>query len=74
MRALRLYAPKALRLDNVDEPGIESNEVLIRVMYVGVCGSDLHIYEGAMMDRVRYPIISRHEFSDIVERIGSQVT
>ncbi len=74
MRALRLYAPKDLRLDNVDEPGIESDEVLIRVMYAGVCGSDLHIYEGAMMDRVRYPIILGHEFSGIVERVGSQVT
>uniref|UniRef100_A0A7C2VBI1 Enoyl reductase (ER) domain-containing protein n=1 Tax=Ignisphaera aggregans TaxID=334771 RepID=A0A7C2VBI1_9CREN len=74
MKALRLHGPKTLRLDDVEEPQIEPDEVLIRVEYAGVCGSDLHVYRGAMRNRVKYPAIPGHEFSGVVARVGSRVT
>lgn len=57
----------------IPEPGPE--EVLIRVMACGVCGSDLHIYEGDQgSTQTIPPLIQGHEFSGIVVKTGSAVT
>jgi len=74
MKALRLHDAKVLRVDDVDEPKISDDEVLIRVRYAGICGTDLHAYKGALRDRVKYPAILGHEFSGVVARVGSKVT
>lgn len=74
IKALRLHEPKVLRVDDVDTPKIGDDEVLIRVKYAGICGTDLHVYRGAMRDRVKYPAILGHEFSGVVEEVGSKVT
>jgi len=41
MKAVRLYNPKDLRVEEVDIPTIGDDEALIKVMAVGVCGSDI---------------------------------
>jgi len=74
MKALRVHGPKLVKLDEVDEPQIEPDEVLLRVKYAGICGTDLHVYRGAMKDRVKYPAIPGHEFSGVVVKVGSKVT
>ena len=40
MKAVRMYAPRDLRVEEVDIPSYASDECLIKVMAVGVCGSD----------------------------------
>lgn len=47
-------------------PRIGDGEALIRVSYVGVCGTDLNIYQGAH-PRVKAPLIMGHEFSGTIE-------
>ncbi len=57
----------------IPEPG--PKEVLIKVMACGVCGSDVHIYEGDQGSTSTVPPqIQGHEFSGIVVRTGSEAT
>jgi 2-desacetyl-2-hydroxyethyl bacteriochlorophyllide A dehydrogenase len=46
--------------------------VLIKVMVSGICGTDIHIFRGEYMGD--YPVIPGHEFSGVVEAVGSGVT
>lgn len=48
-------------------------EVRIRVAYVGLCGTDLHIVHGAMDARVSTPLVFGHEMSGVIESTGPEV-
>ena len=54
------------------KPVPKSDEVLIKVAYTGICGTDIHI----LHDQFSYwpPVIMGHEFSGIVETVGENVT
>ncbi len=69
MKASRLYNPHDLRLDEVPEPVIGEDEVLIRVRAMGVCGSDLHLYSGGRI--IPYPHILGHEFAGEIVQVGA---
>ncbi len=49
-------------------------EVRLQVAYVGICGTDLHIYHGAMDQRVKTPLVIGHEMSGTVAELGAGVT
>jgi 2-desacetyl-2-hydroxyethyl bacteriochlorophyllide A dehydrogenase len=51
----------------------EADEVQIKVAYGGICGTDLHIYHGAMDRRVKMPQIIGHEVSGVVSAVGKGV-
>lgn len=51
-----------------------AGEVQIRVSYVGLCGTDLHILHGSMDARVDTPLVFGHEMSGTIAAIGSGVT
>lgn len=75
MKAAVYHGRHDLRVEEVEvrEPG--EREVLIRVRYCGVCGTDMHIYNGdGGCFEVTPPLIPGHEFSGIVEKVGSAVT
>lgn len=59
-----------------DIPKIGDDDLLIRVEYVGVCGSDLHYYEhGRIGDFiVKYPFVLGHEVAGTVAEVGKNVT
>lgn len=59
MKAMVLRGPRKLALAEVERPALGHNQVLVRVTHSGVCGTDLHIYEGAIP--VRHPLIMGHE-------------
>ena len=71
MKALLMRAPKDLRFEEVPVPEIQEDEVLIKVMAVGVCGSDIPrmLTYGAHVS----PIIPGHEFAGKVVRVGGKV-
>jgi 2-desacetyl-2-hydroxyethyl bacteriochlorophyllide A dehydrogenase len=50
------------------------DELQLNVAYVGICGTDTHIYHGAMDARVKPPQIIGHEMSGSVAAIGSNVS
>lgn len=74
LKALRVHGPKLIKIDDIEEPQIRDDEVLIKVEYGGICGTDLHVYRGAMGERVRYPAIPGHEFSGVVVKVGKDVS
>jgi (R,R)-butanediol dehydrogenase/meso-butanediol dehydrogenase/diacetyl reductase len=49
-------------------------EVRLAVAYVGICGTDLHIFHGAMDHRVKLPQVIGHEMSGTVAAVGAGVT
>jgi len=73
MMAARLHGPGDLRVDQVPHPGPPGRgDVLLRVTAVGICGSDLHIYQDARIGDtvVQEPLILGHEFAGVVEAVG----
>jgi len=64
-RTIRTEAGKLV----TPQPG----EVRLDVAYCGICGTDIHIYHGAMDKRVRLPQIMGHEMSGTVAEIGAGV-
>ena len=74
MKAGILYGDKDIRLGNTPDPEIKPHEVLVKSMFAGICGTDLHVFRGEFKGRVAYPAIQGHEFGGIVEEVGSEVT
>jgi threonine dehydrogenase-like Zn-dependent dehydrogenase len=72
MSALVYESPLQMNVRQVPIPVIQPDEVLIRVAYSGICGSELSGYEGKNSLR-KPPLIMGHEFSGHVEVIGSAV-
>lgn len=72
MMASILYGPKDIRYEEVNIPKLEKNEVLIKVAYAGICGSDLSRSNNENGARL-YPIILGHEFSGVVAEVGTSV-
>lgn len=74
MKAVKWYAPRDMRLVDMDRPKPKPHEVLLRIESVGVCGSDLHYYlEGRIGSAViTSPLVLGHEFGGIVEEVGSE--
>ena len=48
-------------------------EVQLKVSHCGICGTDLHIYHGAMDARVKMPLVMGHETSATVHQVGAGV-
>ena len=66
MKAMVLQGPRDLRPAEVERPALGPNEVLVRVTHSGICGTDLHIFEGRIP--VKYPRIMGHEMiGEVVE-------
>jgi len=76
MKALiKSKAERGLWLDEIAEPGIGINDVLIRVHYTGICGTDVHIYEWDewAQKTIPVPMAIGHEFVGEIVEIGSNV-
>ena len=50
-----------------------TGEVQLKISHCGICGTDLHIYHGAMDARVQMPLVMGHEMSATVHKLGSGV-
>jgi L-iditol 2-dehydrogenase len=73
MKALVIYKPNDLRVEEVDIPKIKDDEVLVKVEAVGICGSDIEIKNGTYPDYIAYPIIPGHETAGTVVEVGKNV-
>ncbi|MET0387725.1 MAG: zinc-dependent alcohol dehydrogenase [Polyangiales bacterium] len=73
MKALVFHTPKHVSVDEVPDPKIEQpRDVVLRVTSTAICGSDLHIYNGAFPQPK--PLVLGHEFMGVVEEVGSAIT
>lgn len=72
MKAALIEKPHILKIVSIDKPKPQPGEILVKVHTCGVCGTDIHIYEGAM-GWARPPLVPGHEFSGIVAELGENV-
>ena len=72
MKALLLKEYKKLELAEMPVPAPRADELLVRVRACGICGSDVHGYDGSTGRRLP-PIVMGHEAAGIVEAVGSAV-
>jgi threonine 3-dehydrogenase len=76
MKALvKSHAEPGLWLEDIAEPTIGINDVLIRVKYAGICGTDVHIYQWDdwAQKTIHVPMAIGHEFVGEVVEVGSNV-
>ncbi|MFB5674983.1 NAD(P)-dependent alcohol dehydrogenase [Paenibacillus terreus] len=76
MKAAVMPKPGEINIEERPVPQLQPDEVLIKVMAVGVCGSDVHYYENGRIGRyvVEKPIILGHECAGMISAVGSAVT
>jgi L-iditol 2-dehydrogenase len=72
MRAVRLHGIKDLRFEEVEEPEIGGDEVLVRVRAATICATDVRIYTYGD-PRVKLPRILGHEFAGDIEEVGANL-
>lgn len=73
MRAAKLVEPKKISIQEVDTPKIGKDDVLIKIRAAGICGTDLHIYQGHRPD-IALPRVMGHELSGEIAEVGESVT
>jgi 2-desacetyl-2-hydroxyethyl bacteriochlorophyllide A dehydrogenase len=71
MQAVVISSPQKIHCSETERPKPGPDEVLVRVMASGICGTDVHIYRGEYLGD--YPVTPGHEFSGVVEKTGSDV-
>ena len=72
MKALQITDTFKMEVIDLPMPEPQAGEVLLRLQYVGFCGSDLNTYRGRNALALK-PVIPGHEISAIVERVGEGV-
>jgi L-iditol 2-dehydrogenase len=72
MRALLLKEYKLLEITDMPEPAVEPDDVLVRVRACGICGSDVHGYDGSAGRRMP-PLVMGHEASGVAIKTGNRV-
>lgn len=84
MKAARFYDRHDIRIEDIPEPKAAAGEVLIKVAWCGICGTDLHEYLDGPIFCPKHghphpisgedsPVTLGHEFSGVVEALGEGV-
>ncbi|MBN2318974.1 MAG: alcohol dehydrogenase catalytic domain-containing protein [Acidobacteria bacterium] len=71
MKAALLTGPEEIKIDEIDEPRLSPNDVMIQPKYIGICGTDISFYFGHR--RVPYPFVLGHEVIGAVAAAGDAV-
>ena len=72
MKALVLSQYRHLELQDLPQPTPAADEVLIQVRACGICGSDVHGYDGSTGRRIP-PLVMGHEAAGVIAALGSEV-
>lgn len=67
-----MTAPGVIEFRETPRPIAAEGQVLVRIMRIGICGSDIHVYHGKH-PFTRYPVTQGHEVSGRIEAVGSGV-
>ena len=73
MKCAVLHGPRDLRLEERSIPEIGIGEVLVKIKAAGICGSDVHFYEG-VHPYSNYPRVHGHELSGVIEEKATGIT
>ena len=72
MKAIQISGERQMNVVNVEEQELHAGEVLLRLEYVGFCGSDLNTWLGKN-PMVKMPVIPGHEVGAVIEQVGAGV-
>ncbi|MBR1410986.1 MAG: zinc-binding alcohol dehydrogenase family protein [Prevotella sp.] len=72
MKAIQISGERQMEIVNVAEQEMKADEVMLRLEYVGFCGSDLSTYLGKN-PMVKMPVIPGHEVGAVIEKVGPDV-
>jgi threonine dehydrogenase-like Zn-dependent dehydrogenase len=72
MKAIQIVKAGEIKLVDIPQPAISPTEVLVKIKYVGFCGSDLNTYSGKN-PMVKLPVVPGHEIGAVIEAVGSEV-
>ena len=72
MKAIQIASPSVMEIVEIEKPCVKAGEVLVKLCYVGFCGSDLNTYLGRN-PMVKLPVIPGHEVGAIIEAVGEGV-
>lgn len=72
MKAVQITTPGKLEVVELAKPAIKDNEILVKLHYVGFCGSDLNTWRGRNT-MAKMPVIPGHEVGGVIEAIGNEV-
>lgn len=67
-----MTAPGVIEFRETPRPIAAEGQVLVRIMRIGICGSDIHVYHGKH-PFTSYPVTQGHEVSGRIEAVGSGV-
>jgi L-iditol 2-dehydrogenase len=71
MKAALLLGPEKMEMQDIAQPSLAANDVLIEPAYAGICGTDISFYLGHRI--VPYPFVLGHELTGRVIGLGSEV-
>ena len=77
MKALvKRHAKEGLWLEDMPEPEIGNNDVLVKIKKTAICGTDIHIYnwDEWAQKTIPVPMITGHEYAGEIVELGSNVT
>ena len=72
MKAIQISEPSVMKVIDIEKPQMGDDEVLVRMEYVGFCGSDLNTFRGGN-PMVKMPVIPGHEVGAVIEAVGKNV-
>jgi len=72
MKAIQIFEPSKVKVVEIEKPCVGAGEVMVRLHYVGFCGSDLNTFLGRN-PMVKLPVIPGHEVGAVIEVVGEGV-
>lgn len=74
MRQAIMISPGEIEFRDIPKPEkLKSDEVLLKIERIGVCGSDIHVFHGEH-PATPYPVVQGHEYSAVVAAVGEKVS
>jgi L-iditol 2-dehydrogenase len=73
LKRVVIQVPNTVSIEEVKIPELEPDEILLKIAYCGICGSDLHAFRGEH-PFIPLPATPGHEFSATVEKMGKKVS
>ena len=68
-----MTSPGVIEFHEVPVPVPSDDEILIKMMKIGICGSDIHVYHGKH-PFTSYPVTQGHEVSGEIVKLGKNVS
>lgn len=73
MKATVLTKYREFEIKEMPIREIQPDEVLVRIEYASICGSDMHIFTGDFHPRTPVPFIPGHEMAGFIDKVGAEV-